>query len=130
QRPALPRGTVDVQGRRLFVGRAEEGKPLDVVPMGVADEQVQGERLTGGLLQERLAELADTGARVEDEDVAAAAHLHADGGAAIQRGAGTGRRDRAPRAAEGDLHRAVSSSSPSRRWTSSNSSSIWKGFTT
>ncbi len=52
----------------------EERKPLDVIPVDVAEEDVERERR---LLRERGAELSDAGPRVEDDPSAAAVHLDA-----------------------------------------------------
>jgi hypothetical protein len=75
------------------IGGIEKWKALQVVHVAMADQQVEPGR---ALLFELEAQLANTGAGVEDNDALAAAHLDAGGIApAAQRGR-TGGCDRAP----------------------------------
>ena len=53
--------------------RQEEGEALDVVPVGVGDEQMQLARLAG---RQRDAEVANARAGVEDDDFAAVLEGH------------------------------------------------------
>src|SRR5581483_8306100 len=97
---------VDVQlGARDERGH-EEWKALDVVPVRVADEEMQTQRL-GKRLQQMEAELAGTGAAVEHDDRSVRrAKLDARGVAAVARGALTRRGDRAACTPEPDVHDA------------------------
>ena len=101
QRPPLARRSVDVERRARRVGGHEEREPLDVVPVRVADEQVDGEGPPTELLREREAQLADAGPGIEDEDVLAGSELDAGRVPPVQRRGGAGRRNRASRAPEG-----------------------------
>jgi hypothetical protein len=84
----------------------EERKALDVVPVGVADEEVQPQRL-GHRLHQVQAQLAGAGAAVEDDDGSVGgAKLHAGGVAPEARRAIAGRGDRAARSPEPDVHDA------------------------
>ena len=95
---------VDVQLRARQEGGDEEGEALDVVPVGVADEEVQahGPRHRLGEMQP---ELARAGAAVEDDDRAVGGtHLDAGGVAAVAGGPRPGRGDRAASAPETHVH--------------------------
>ncbi len=95
---------VDVQlGARQERGD-EEGKALDMVPVGVADEQVQANRLRHRLRQVQ-AELAGAGAAVEDDHRSVGgADLDAGGVTPEARGVRSGRRDRSTRSPKANLH--------------------------
>ena len=80
---ALAGRAVDVNRRGRLIGRHEERKALDVVPVRVADEEMDGQRAALELLEQRLPELPDPRAGVEDEDVATAPQLHARGVATV-----------------------------------------------
>src|SRR5438128_5857278 len=58
---------VDVQLGVGVEGRGEERETLNVVPMGMADEEVKAERLRLGL-QEVMAQIPDAGPAVQDDD--------------------------------------------------------------
>jgi hypothetical protein len=70
-------------------------KKGDMIPVGVADEQVHRQRPALELVLQRQPELPDSGTGVEDQNVAASADLHAGRVPAIGRGGRTGGRDRA-----------------------------------
>src|SRR5436309_7306354 len=82
----------------------EEREALDVVPMGVADEEVESHRL-GHRPNEVEPEPADAGAAVEDDDgPVGGAYLGARRVAAVDGGRGSRRGDGSSRAPESDLH--------------------------
>src|SRR6266850_2116135 len=84
----------------------EERKALDVVPVGVADEEVQVERRLQRL-REAQAELARAGPAVEhDHGAVRPADFRARRVAAVARGAVAGRGDRAASTPEPDVHDA------------------------
>src|SRR3989442_1013484 len=63
----------------LGEGRAKERETLNVVPMGMPDEEVKTERLRRGL-QEVMAQIPDAGPAVQDDDRAViGADFHACG---------------------------------------------------
>src|SRR5207245_2628526 len=72
-------GGVDVQLGVGQEGRAKERETLNVIPMGMPDEEVKAERLRLGL-QEVMAQLPDAGPAVQDDDRAViGADFHACG---------------------------------------------------
>ena len=84
--------------------RCQEGQTLDVVPVGVADEDVAAPRATG-FCQQRLAQRVGTGAAIEqDQHATATAHLDAGRVAAVAQGLRPRLRNRPSRAPEADFH--------------------------
>src|SRR5262249_43066041 len=97
---------VDVQLDAWNERGDEEGKALDVVPVRVADEQVQVDRRLQRL-REMQAQLAGAGAAIEHDDGAVRrADLRAGRVAAEARGAFPGRGDRPTSPPEPDVHDA------------------------
>ena len=108
---AAPR-RVDHEPRGRREERGEEREALDVVPVGVAQQERRGER-PRARAGEGGAERADAGAAVEHEPGAAAGrHLDARRVAAEVRGAGAGRRDGPARAPEADVHGSPGAAAP------------------
>src|SRR5207237_4072870 len=98
-------GAADAQRRLRIVRRTEEGNALDVIPMEVREQEVDGERPRAAAVHERRAELAESRAGVEDEKRSGAvANLDTGGVAAVSHGERARRRDGATRAPETDLH--------------------------
>ena len=93
----------DAQLLALARQRLEERQADDVVEMAVAEENVGVEPAL--LVDQRLAEVADAGAGVEDEHMVAAADFHAGRVAAIAGGARSGTRDAAAHAPKAYQHR-------------------------
>ena len=82
----------------------EEGKALDVVPVGMRDEQMTADR-AGRRRDQVAAQLMGAGAAVQDDERAVrGADLDARGIAAVPQGRRTGLGDRASRAPEADPH--------------------------
>ena len=95
---------VDVQLGAGDEGRHEERKALDVVPVRVPDEEMQLERLLLGL-HEMQTELANAGAAIEDDErPARRPDFDAGSIAAVFRGKGPGRSDRATGSPETYFH--------------------------
>ena len=97
---------IDVQLVALAIQGGEERQPLDVIPVGVADQQVggAGARFEFGLHQ-LLAQAAQAGAGVDDQaGTFAGDHLHAAGVAAVAFGAWPGHGQRAAHAPEAHSH--------------------------
>src|SRR5207302_4476484 len=85
----------------------EEGKALDVDPVGVADQEVGADRP-----RQLVAELADARAAVDDDQLAGrGADLDAGGVPAVAQGVAAGRRAGASRPPELHPHRWSPSSS-------------------
>src|SRR5207249_5063895 len=83
--------------------RQEERKALDVIEMGVRDQEVRLQRLGG---TEGVAELSDPRSRVDDQQVALrVADLDAGRVAAVAKGAASWSWSGAPRSPELDPHR-------------------------
>src|SRR2546421_583825 len=102
-------GTADAERRLGVVRRTEERNALDVTPVEVRQQDVDGEGPRAAAVHERLAELAEARAGVEDEKRSGAvANLDARGIAAVAHGERAGRRDGDPGAPEPDLHRLMS----------------------
>jgi hypothetical protein len=81
-------------------GRQEERQSLDVVGVGVADEQVRSRRAAA---RQRDAELPRAGAAIEDEERAVVgAGLDTGGIPTVARGLRTGRGDRSADSPEAD----------------------------
>ena len=85
QRLATPGRAVDVERRAGGVGRDEEREALDVIPVGVADEQMDRRSPPPELLGERETELPDPGPRVEYENVLPRPDLDARRVASVER---------------------------------------------
>src|SRR3990170_4147980 len=62
-----------------LIGGEKKGEPLDVIPMGMADEEVDLEVLIGKFPDQIVAELTDPGAGIEHQNVVAAADFNARG---------------------------------------------------
>lgn len=77
----------------LLYSREKERQPLDVIPMGVGEENRELDRLLPELLLQVHPKRPDPGAGIEDDQFAVGAHLHATGVSAITHGAGAGNRD-------------------------------------
>ena len=122
-----PWGAVDVDGHFVRVRRYEEREALDVIPVRVTDEEVDGERPATEVAHQRQPERPQAGAGVEDEHVTARAHLDARRVSAIARRVGTRRGGGPARAPERDLHCVVTAVPPS---TSLRRSSQRNGLTT
>jgi hypothetical protein len=104
----VPLAREDVDAVAGAIERREERQALDVVPVGVADED-RGLALAvlERLLHEGLAEVADAGARVDDDRRAALrTHLDARRVPAVPVGGSSWDGDRASNSPEPDLHRA------------------------
>jgi len=71
------------------VERLEKGQALDVIPMRVGQQDVQGDGLFAEFAGQFAAEGAQPGAGVEDDDLAAAADFDAGGVAAVMNGGRT-----------------------------------------
>ena len=104
-----------------LVERREERQPLDVIPVGVADEQVDA-RVAGLAFGQLLAQLADPGAGVDDDTRSRRrADLDARGVAAITFGLGPRHGKRPANAPEADPHdRGVREGAPGARPTRGN----------
>jgi len=63
------RWTVEQDFVQWFVGRKEKGEALNVVPVRVTDENVQGQRSGFEFLEEVVAELTDSGTGIEDDNL-------------------------------------------------------------
>ena len=61
-----PARAVDAERVAPHAERLEEGKPLDVVPVGVREQQ--GRTISGRLLHELMAETAETASGVENQE--------------------------------------------------------------
>ena len=97
---------VDVPDVARVEQRREERQALDVVPVGVADEQMAATRAAGSAISAWPSSWI-AGAAVEHEQRAGVgAHLDARGVAAVADRGGPGLGDRTPRAPEGDFHSA------------------------
>lgn len=70
------------------VGGGEEGETLDVVPVGVGDEDADAGGVVLQFTDEGFAQFADAGAGVEDDDIAAPSGFDAGGVAAVADGLG------------------------------------------
>lgn len=79
---ARARPAEDVQSIRATVGRAEKREALDVIPMGVREEQIRGQRLA----RELESEPAQAAPGIEDEPFRAAAQLDAGSVTAVFHG--------------------------------------------
>jgi hypothetical protein len=98
------RGPEDGPALAGLIKRREERDPLNVVPVGVRDEQAAASG-GGGLTQERLGEAMKARPRVEDDEIpGGGADLDAGGVAAVPQRALPGLRDGASGAPETDLH--------------------------
>lgn len=84
------------------VGGGEEGEALDMIPMGMGDQDPQPAGAPVEFAEQGFPEFADAGAGVQDDDIAAPADLHAGGIAAVSDGLGSGDGDRAPDAPKAD----------------------------
>src|SRR5882672_9014100 len=73
-----------------LINRQEKGQPLNVVPVGVSEQQSQLEGLTLEFRHQLTSEQAQTGTGVEDDDLAIGAHFDTGSVAAIVDGARTG----------------------------------------
>lgn len=82
--------------------RREERQADDVVDMEMAEKDI--EQLAGSFEHKRIPERTDAGAGVEDQNLIAAANLHARGVATVACGAGSRARDAAANAPEADGH--------------------------
>src|SRR5438105_14829596 len=87
--------TDDPQLVLRVVGWNEKGKPLNVVPVRVGDQQRQFDRLVLELLCQRQTEPPNAAPGVEDDDLAVGADLDAGSVPAVLNGARAGRGDRA-----------------------------------
>src|SRR3984893_2573922 len=65
------------------VSRQEKGESLDVVPVGVRNKDRQSDRIRTELTLQRLAEKANSGDGVEDDDFAVGAHFNTTRVAAV-----------------------------------------------
>src|SRR3954447_5856375 len=73
----------------------EERRPLNVIPMGVGQEDISGEDPVS-LLHQHMAERTQSAAGIEDDQpVVGSGYADAGGVAAVARGLGPGSRDRA-----------------------------------
>ena len=95
----------NAQAAAGFVNRGKERQALDVIPVGVGNEEREVERLGLEFAKQRDAELAQAGAGVEDDDVFAAADFNAGGVAAITDGSPPRRGNRAANAPKLDARR-------------------------
>ena len=113
--PLAPSRRVDPEAVPLEEERFEEGESLDVVPVGVAEEEAGFEALRklGG---ELLAQQARTGPAVEDEmGSGGGPELDAGGVAAVPEGRGAGGRNRPARSPESDLRTRLPGLAGARR---------------
>ena len=86
-----------------FVDRRKERQALDVIPVSVREKQGKIERLTLELGKQRLAEFAQPGSGVQDDDFLPAADFHAGGVSAITHCARFRRGNRAANAPKLDV---------------------------
>ena len=101
-------GADDAQQAVGHVCRSEERDALDVVPVQMRDEQVDGQRLRAVRVHEADPQLAEARARIEHEECARRiAHLDARGVAPVAHRRRSGRGDRATRSPEADVHLAA-----------------------
>src|SRR5581483_5967543 len=77
----------------LVVGRLKEGQALDVIPVGVSDEERKFDGLSAKLFFQRRAERSNAGAGVKNNNFVAGAQLHARGVPAVAQRGGTRHRD-------------------------------------
>ena len=99
-------GTMQAQHVTRYEVRHEEWQALNVVPMGVRNQYVGGQR---HLTQQGLRQRKDARARVQnDQFIGVSTHLDAGGIAAVTHGLRTGRGDGAANAPETDLHACLS----------------------
>ena len=94
--------TEDAQTALGVVNRTKERQSLNMIPMGMREEQGQVERFVFEFLEQGLAEGAQAGAGIEDDDFIAVAVFHAGGIAAVTHGGFTGRGDGAAHTPELD----------------------------
>src|SRR6185369_13572804 len=90
-------GPVEVNREARNVGRGKEGKPLNVVPVGMPDEKRQ---LAALRLDQFHPEVADASAGVDDDLLGAVGELEAGGVAPMAGGLWGGDGDGAARAPE------------------------------
>ncbi len=77
----------DAEAAAGFINGRKEGQALDVIPVGVGNEEGEIERLGLEFFEERDAEFAEAGAGIEDDDVFAGADFDAGSIAAVVNGA-------------------------------------------
>ena len=104
QRLVAPRRSINVNGALSPVGREEKREPLDMVPMGVTDKEVDGERLRGKLADQTVAEPTDPRAGVKHQNVVVASHLDTGGISAVAHRRSARRGNRTAGAPEPDVH--------------------------
>src|SRR5207245_9668798 len=106
-------GAADAQRRLRVVRGAEERDPLDVIPMEMREEEVDGKRPRAAAVHEGCAELAKPGAGIKNEKRSGAvANFNARGVAAVAHRKGTGRRDGPTGTPEPDLQLMLTIWSP------------------
>src|SRR4051812_3047557 len=101
-------GSVQAVDRKVIErvkGGCEERKPLNVIPMGVAHEDVSFDGCALKLLQQCLAKDPDARPRIEDQQLSATAHFRARSVATILGGGWSGCCDRAARTPEANHER-------------------------
>jgi hypothetical protein len=76
QRLVPSRGPVEIDLVLKFVGGKEEWKPLNVIPVGVADEDVERQWPRLKLLKEIIAQIADSCTSVKHDDLAVNSEFH------------------------------------------------------
>src|SRR5437588_5046627 len=67
----------------VVVGRHEEREPLNVVPVNVGDEQAEINRARSELILEGETEPSNSRSRIQNNEFAVSAHLHAGGVTAV-----------------------------------------------
>ena len=88
----------------LAIGRPEEREAIHVVPVGVGEEK---DGLLDAVAEDRVAEAADAGARVEDDELVSRPHLDARGVPAISHVLRQGAGDAASHAPESNIQAHV-----------------------
>ena len=80
----------DFQAAAGIVDGAEKREALNMIPVGMGDQQSEIERLAFKFLEQGLAEQAQTGAGIENDDLVTVTDFHAGSVAAVANGAGAG----------------------------------------
>src|ERR1043166_200584 len=107
-------GSVKAVDGKLVGGiesRREKGEPLNVVPMGMSDEDVAADGPLLKLAEKRQSQDTNSGAGIQNQQLIAAAHFGAGGVATIFIRRLSGRRHGTARAPESNRERSLRFSS-------------------
>jgi hypothetical protein len=71
-----PGRTVEIHLVLRLVGRKEKRKTLNVIPVGVTDEDMDGKWSRPEFFKEAMAELTNSGTCIEDDDLSIRPEFH------------------------------------------------------